>query len=142
MKELVNFIKASDITKTNFYKRLKCKKEEGVLLQYLTKEYVRGRDTLVVIDVLSEFYDIKEYEHLDKLDLIKSLLECGWLVQVAFDQIKLNEVSKLELLNSNIALLSSYLKLFENSSGDFILPEIKSYTDHLEYLQTSFSRLI
>ncbi|MGA1933282.1 ATP-binding protein [Arcobacter sp. YIC-464] len=141
MKELVNFIKASDITKTNFYKRLKCKKEEGVLLQYLTKEYVRGRDTLVVIDVLSEFYDIKEYEHLDKLDLIKSLLECGWLVQVAFDQIKLNEVSKLELLNSNIALSSSYLKLFENSSGDFILPEIKSYTDHLEYLQDQFFKI-
>ena len=141
MKELVNFIKASDITKTNFYKRLKCKKEEGLLLQYLTKEYVKGRDTLVVIDVLAEFYDLKEYEHLDKLDLIKSLLECGWLVQVAFDQIKLNEVSKLELLNSNIALSSSYLKLFENTSGDFILPEIKSYSDHLEYLQDQFFKI-
>ncbi|MFK2823656.1 ATP-binding protein [Arcobacter sp. YIC-80] len=141
MKELVNFIKASDITKTNFYKRLKCKKEEGHILQYLTKEYVKGRDTLVVIDVLAEFCDIKEYEHLDKLDLIKSLLECGWLVQVAFDQIKLNEVSKLELLNSNIALSSSYLKLFENISGDFVLPEIKSYSDHLEYLQDQFFKI-
>ncbi|MGM0520345.1 MAG: ATP-binding protein [Campylobacterota bacterium] len=141
MKELINFINAEDITQTNFYKKLKCKKEEGMLLQYLTIQYVKGRDTVVVIDILAEFYDLKAYEHLEKLDLIKSLLECGWLVQVAFDQIKLNEVSKLELLNSSVALSSSYLKLFENASGDFILPEIKSYSDHLEYLQDQFFKI-
>ena len=141
MKELINFINAEDITKTIFYKKLKCKKEEGALLQYLTMQYVKGRDTVIVIDILAEFYDLKTYEHLEKLDLIKSLLECGWLVQVAFDQVKLNEVSKLELLNSSIALSSSYLKLFENTSGDFILPEIKSYSDHLEYLQDQFFKI-
>jgi len=141
MKQLIDFIKSEDITKTSFFKKLKCSKEEGLILQYLTKEYVRGRDALVVIDVLTEFYDIKAYEHLDKLDLIKSLLEYGWLEQIAFDQIKLNEISKLELINSNISLSSSYLKLLDKGGSDFVLPEIKNYGDHLEYLQDQFFKI-
>ncbi|QKJ24517.1 ATP-binding protein [Poseidonibacter lekithochrous] len=141
MKELIDFIKSDKLETTKFFKKLKCTKEEGKILQYLTKEYVGGRDTLVVIDVLTEFYDVKTYQHLDKLDLIKSLLECGWLEQIAFDQIKLNEISKLELINSNISLSSSYLKLLDKGSSDFILPEIKNYSDHLEYLQDQFFKI-
>jgi SpoVK/Ycf46/Vps4 family AAA+-type ATPase len=107
----------------------------------MSKEYVNGRDTLGVIDVLSQFYDLKTYKHLEKLDLIKSLLEFGWIVQVSFDQVKLSEVSKLELINSSISLSSAYLKMLENGSNDFILPEIKNYSDHLEYLQDQFFRI-
>ena len=76
-----------------------------------------------------------------KLNLIKSLLEFGWIVQISFDQIKLNEISKLELLNSSISLSTSYLKLLENGSSDFVLPEIKNYSDHLEYLQDQFFKI-
>jgi len=141
MKQLIDFMKSENIEKTNFFKKLKCSKEEGLILQYLTKEYVRGRDAVVVIDVLTEFYDVKAYEHLDKLDLIKSLLEYGWLEQIAFDQIKLNEISKLELINSNISLSSSYLKLLDKGGSDFVLPEIKNYSDHLEYLQDQFFKI-
>ena len=141
MKEVINFIKAKDIEKTNFFLQLKCSEEEAKILQYLSKEYVIGRDTLSVIDVLGEFYDLKTYKHLEKLDLIKSLLEFGWLVQVSYDQVKLSEVSKLELINSNISLSSAYLKMLENGSNDFILPEIKNYSDHLEYLQDQFFRI-
>ena len=111
MKELIDFIKSKKIEDTNFYAQLKCTKEEAILLQFITKEYTQGRDSLVVIDVLSKFYDTEKFEHLEKLNLIKSLLEFGWLVQISFDQIKLNEISKLELLNSSISLSSSYLKL-------------------------------
>ena len=107
----------------------------------MSKEYVNGRDTLGVIDILGEFYDLKTYKHLEKLDLIKSLLEFGWLVQVSFDQVKLSEVSKLELINSSVSLSSAYLKMLENGSNDFVLPEIKNYSDHLEYLQDQFFRI-
>ncbi|WP_121628183.1 ATP-binding protein [Poseidonibacter antarcticus] len=141
MKELIDFIKSKDIEETNFFTQLKCTKEEAVLLQFITKEYAKGRDSLVVIDILSKFYDIEKFEHLEKLSLIKSLLEFGWIVQISFDQIKLNEISKLELLNSSVSLSSSYLKLLENGSNDFILPEIKNYSDHLEYLQDQFFKI-
>ena len=141
MKEVINFIKAADVEKTNFFAQLKCSVEEAKILQFMSKEYVNGRDTLGVIDILAEFYDIKNYKHLEKLDLIKSLLEFGWLVQVSFDQVKLSEVSKLELINSSVSLSSAYLKMLENGSNDFVLPEIKNYSDHLEYLQDQFFRI-
>jgi SpoVK/Ycf46/Vps4 family AAA+-type ATPase len=141
MKEVISFIQSKDVESTNFFAQLKCTNEEAKLLQYITKEYVNGRDTLGVIDVLGEFYDLKAYAHLEKLDLIKSLLEFGWLVQVSFDQVKLSEVSKLELLNSSIALSSAYLKMLENGTNDFVLPDIKNYSDHLEYLQDQFFRI-
>ena len=141
MKELIDFIKSEKIEESNLFSQLKCSNEEGRILQYITKEYILGRDTIVVIDVLGEFYDLKTYKHLDKLKLIKSLLECGWLVQVSFDQVKLNEISTLELLNSSISLSSLYLKLLEEGSNDFILPEIKNYSDHLEYLQDQFFKI-
>ena len=141
MKEVIKFIKAQDIESTNFFAQLKCSVEEAKILQYLSKEYVNGRDTLGVIDVLGAFYDLKNYKHLEKLDLIKSLLEFGWLVQVSFDQVKLSEVSKLELINSSVSLSSAYLKMLENGSNDFVLPEIKNYSDHLEYLQDQFFRI-
>lgn len=141
MKEVIEFIKSKDVEQTNFFSQLKCSEEEARILQFITKEYVNGRDTLGVIEVLSEFYDLKKYEHLHKLDLIKSLLEFGWLVQVSFDQVKLSEVSKLELINSSISLSSAYLKMLESGSNDFVLPEIKTYSDHLEYLQDQFFRI-
>jgi len=141
MKEVIKFIKAQDIESTSFFAQLKCSVEEAKILQYMSKEYVNGRDTLGVIDVLGEFYDLKTYKHLEKLDLIKSLLEFGWLVQVSFDQVKLSEVSKLELINSSVSLSSAYLKMLENGSNDFVLPEIKNYSDHLEYLQDQFFRI-
>jgi hypothetical protein len=141
MKEVVNFIKAQNIESTNFFGQLKCSVEEAKILQFISKEYVSGRDTIGVIDILAEFYDVKNFKHLEKLDLIKSLLEFGWLIQVSFDQVKLSEVSKLELINSTVSLSSAYLKMLENGSTDFVLPEIKNYSDHLEYLQDQFFRI-
>lgn len=141
MKEVINFIKAKNVEETTFFAQLKCSVEEAKVLQFMSREFVKGRDTLCVIDILTEFYDTKNYEHLDKLDLIKSLLEFGWLIQVSFDQIKLSEASKLELINSTVSLSSAYLKMLENGSSDFVLPEIKNYSDHLEYLQDQFFRI-
>ena len=141
MKELIEFINSKDIEKTTVFNQLKCSLEEAKVLQYLTKEYVKGRDAIVIIDVLAVFYDLEKFEHLEKLNVIKSLLEFGWVVQISFDQVKLSEVSKLELLNSSISLSSAYLKFVENGKNEFILPEAKTYNDHLEYLQDQFFRI-
>ena len=141
MLEVIEFLKAKNVEKTKFYEQLKCTIDEAKVLQYLSKEYINGRDILNVIDVLGQFYNVEKYEHLEKLDIIKSLLEYGWIVQASFDQVKLNESSKLELINSNITLSSSYLKMLESGSSDFILPEIKNYGDHLEYLQDQFLKI-
>lgn len=141
MLEVIEFLKAKNIEKTRFYEQLKCTIDEAKVLQYLSKEYINGRDILNVIDILGQFYSVEKYEHLEKLDIIKSLLEYGWLVQASFDQVKLNESSKLELINSNVTLSSSYLKMLESGSSDFILPEIKNYGDHLEYLQDQFLKI-
>lgn len=141
MNELIKFIKSIDLEKEDLFVQLKCNLEEGKILQHLTKEYINGRDALMVIDILSEFYDVKKYEHLEKLEVIKSLLELGWLVQNSFTPIKLSELSKLELLNSSVSLTPSFLKLMEDGSMDMSLPEITKYSDHLEYLQDQFFKI-
>ena len=141
MNEIIDYIKAENVEKSTFFKHLKCSKEEARILQYITKEYILGRDTLIVIDILAEFYDLKKFEHLAHLKEIKSLLGLGWLVQNSFDHIKLSDMSQLELLNSAVTLSPAYLKFLEKGSMDFVLPEIKSYTDHLEYLQDQFFKI-
>lgn len=142
MNEIITFIKSKDITKTEIYAQLKCTNDEAKILQYITKEFIIGRDTLVVIDILAEFYDLKTFKHLEKISLIKSLLELGWIVQSnVFTNVKLSEISQLELLNSTVTLSSSFLKLVEDGETDFLLPEIKEYTDHLEYLQDQFFKI-
>jgi SpoVK/Ycf46/Vps4 family AAA+-type ATPase len=50
-------------------------------------------------------------------------------------------MSKLELLNSAVSLSAAFLKLLEKGSLEFVLPEIKKYEDHLEYLQDQFFRI-
>ena len=141
MNDVIRFIKAKEIKKNKIYSQLKCSVEEAQVLQYVVKEYIMGNDTLIVVDILSQFYDVEKYEHLKKLTLIKNLLELGWLAQNNFNQIKLNEVSMLELLNSTVTLSSSFLKLLEEGSAEFQLPESKQYSDHLEYLQDQFSKI-
>ena len=142
MNEIIKFIQEKDISSTELYAQLKCTLPEATILQYITKEYIIGRDSLLVIDILAEFYDIKAYEHLEKISLIKSLLELGWLVQSnVFTNVKLSEMSNLELINTSVSLSSSYLKLAEEGSTDFTLPEVKEYSDHLEYLQDQFFKI-
>ncbi|MDX9796602.1 MAG: AAA family ATPase, partial [Arcobacteraceae bacterium] len=141
MQEIIHFIKTNDIEQTEIYKQLKCSKEEAVILQFMLKEYILGNDILLVLDVLSQFYDAKEYQHLEHLKLIKSLLELGWIVQSSYNHLKLSEIAQLELLNSSITLSSTFLKLIEGGLIEFVLPEVKQYADNLEYLQDQFFKI-
>lgn len=141
MKNVKLFIESKELNKLELFTHLKCSQSEVKILQYLTKQYIVGNDNLLVVDVLAEFYDLKKLEHLEHINLIKNLLELGWITQSNFSTTKISELSLLELINTAISLSSSFLKLIEVGSLDLVLPEIKEYTDHLEYLQDQFFKI-
>lgn len=143
MNHTIEFIKADKekLEKLDIFLQLKCSIDEALLLQELTKQYVNGVTTMVVVDVLGEFYDVAKFEHLEKIGLIKNLLELGWIIQNNLLPVKVSELSNLELINTSISLSSSFLKLLEVGTLDLVLPEIKEYSDHLEYLQDQFFRI-
>lgn len=141
MKDIIKFLELQDMEQSDIYAQLKCTVEEARLLQYMLKQYVAGNDIVMVFDLLAEFYDVKKHEHLDKLNQIKSLLELGWIVQSNFNHLKMSEIATLELLNSSVTLSSMFLKLLEGGLTEFVLPEVKQYSDHLEYLQDQFFKI-
>ncbi len=140
-KSILEFIKTDKLESLEIYLQLKCDLDEAKLLQYMTKQYIVGNDNLMVVDILAEFYDTKNYEHIDKIFLIKNLLELGWIVGNNFHHIKLNEISNLELINTSVSLSISFLKLLEEGNLEFVLPDITQYNDHLEYLQDQFFKI-
>jgi len=141
MKNVIEFIESKEVSKLDIFSQLKCNIEEVTILQYLTKQYILAMDNLLVIDILSEFYELKTFEHLSKIYIVKNLLELGWIVQSSFTSTKLSDLSQLELINTPVKLSSSFLKLLEVGSLELILPEIKEYSDHLEYLQDQFFKI-
>ncbi len=138
MKYLINFIEAKDVSKTSIYKHLKCTKSEAQLIQYTCRRYVKGMEEVPVIEMLQENFPEEGYAYLKKLELVKNLLDLGWMIQMSFGQLKAHESSQLELLNTSITPSVSLLRLLEEGSLEISLPEIKPYTDHLEYLQDQF----
>lgn len=141
MKNVKLFVESNDISKLDIYTQLKCNESEVKILQYLTKQYIIGNDNILVVDILSEFYDLKSLEHIEHIYLIKNLLELGWIVQGNFIHTKISELSLLELINTVVNLSASFLKLLEVGSLELILPEVTEYSDHLEYLQDQFFRI-
>jgi SpoVK/Ycf46/Vps4 family AAA+-type ATPase len=141
LKNVKLFVESQDVSKLDIYAHLKCSKEDVRVLQYLTKQYIIGNDNILVVDILGEFYDIKKLEHIEHIYLIKNLLELGWITQSNFITTKISELSQLELINTAVSLSSSFLKLLEVGSLELTLPEIKEYSDHLEYLQDQFFKI-
>ena len=141
METLINFLEAKEIEKSSIFAQLKCSKTEAQLLQSLAKRYVTGEDDVVVFDLLKEIYGEKKYEGIKHLEEVRLLLELGWLHQQSFAPIKISEVTPLELLNSAVGLSPSFLKLLQDGAAESELPDIKPYSDHLEYLQDQFLRI-
>jgi SpoVK/Ycf46/Vps4 family AAA+-type ATPase len=141
LKNVIDFIQASKIEKTVLYPQLKCGLKEAGLLQLITQKYVQGSEEVVVLDILQERYGLDEFVYLEHIGEVKRLLELGWLHQKSFTPVKISDAGSLELLNSVVALTSSFLKALEEGSLDIELPDIKPYTDHLEYLQDQFYRI-
>ena len=141
MKTLINFLSQKKIEKSEIFIHLKCSVDEASALQYLAKKYLEGQDDILVLDLLQDLYSEKNYEYLDHLAGLKNLLELGWLHQQSFTPLKISEVTPLEILNTAVGLTPSFLKLLQDGSLEVVLPDIKPYGDHLEYLQDQFFRI-
>lgn len=141
MRYLIDFIDVDSVEKAKIYKHLKCSRNEGKILQYMTKKFVGGVEDHIVSEMLQEIFGEENYIYLDFLETVKSALESGWLVQQSFQPLKISDMSHLELLNSAVSLTPSFLKLLEEGNNELDIPEIKPYEDHLEYLQDQFFRI-
>ncbi|HIC78744.1 MAG TPA: ATP-binding protein, partial [Sulfurovum sp.] len=111
------------------------------ILQYITQRFIKGIEETPVIEIVQECFETEEYHYLNHLSLVKNLMDLGWLVQMSFGQVKTQEAIKLEILNTSVAPSISLLRLLEEGSLEISLPEIKPYTDHLEYLQDQFDSI-
>ncbi len=141
MKSLIEFIESKDIKKSAIFEQLKCSISEAKLLQIIIKRFIDGQEDVVVSELLKQIYTKDKYEYLLHLEDIKILLELGWIHQQSFNPIKLSDVTALELLNAIVAPTSSFLKLLQDGGAKSVLPIIKPYSDHLEYLQDQFLRI-
>jgi len=141
VKHLINFITTTNISKSTIYNDLKCSEDEAVILQYITQRFIKGIEETPVIEIVQECFETEEYHYLNHLSLVKNLMDLGWLVQMSFGQVKTQEAIKLEILNTSVAPSISLLRLLEEGSLEISLPEIKPYTDHLEYLQDQFDSI-
>jgi AAA+ superfamily predicted ATPase len=141
LKLLIDFLEAKNIEKSKIFLQLKCSANEALILQSLVKKYVQGQDDVLVFELLSELYDTDALKHLDHLVELKILLELGWIHQQSFTPLKISDITPLELLNTAVGLTPSFLKLLQDGASDIELPDIKPYTDHLEYLQDQFFRI-
>jgi len=138
LKHLINFIESKNIKKTKIYKHLKSTEQEAKVLQYVCRRFVKGVEETAVLDILQDNFEYEGYDYLKYLKVIKEVMDMGWLVQISFGQIKAQESSELELLNTSVAPSVSLIRLLEEGSLELTLPDIKPYTDHLEYLQDQF----
>ena len=141
MKYLVDFVENKSVEQTQIYSQLKCEIDEAKVLQLMAQRFVNSQEESIVSDLLTSLHGSENYDYLDYLGSIKTLLELGWLSQQSFTPLKVNEVGHLELLNTSVALTPAFLKLLEEGSLELVLPEVKPYEDHLEYLQDQFFRI-
>jgi len=138
MHYLISFIQSEDVTQASIYEHLKCTTEEAMMVQFVCKRYVEGIQEVEVTEMLQEIFGETKYFYLLKLPLVKNLLDMGWFSQMNFGQIKHQEVVMLELINASVSPSLALLRLLEEGSLEIVLPDIKPYSDHLEYLQDQF----
>jgi len=141
LETLVDFLEAKNIEKSIIFAHLKCSRTEALLLQALARRYIKGEDEVIILDLMQEIYGEKDYEWIKHLQEVKILLELGWLHQQSFTPVKISEVTPLELLNNAVGLSASFLKILQDGAIESELPDIKPYSDHLEYLQDQFLRI-
>jgi SpoVK/Ycf46/Vps4 family AAA+-type ATPase len=141
LQYLIDFLETKDIQKTKIFDQLKCTPEEAEILRHITSKHIKGSEENSVFLILDELFSIEGYEYIQKLPLVKNLLDLGWIAQSSFSQTKTGEVSKLELINSTVMLSKSFEKLLEEGSLEVELPQSTPYSDHLEYLRDQFHRI-
>jgi len=138
MNHLIDFIDAKKVDKASIYPHLKCSSEEAQILQSLCRRYAAGRDEVPVLELLQERFGEGYAAYIPRLPLMKNLIDMGWLMPVSFMNTRSGDVMLLELLSLSVSPTMVLLRLLEEGSLELTLPEIKPYTDHLEYLQDQF----
>ena len=103
--------------------------------------YLEGAEDVKVRNLLYELFSDNNMKALENIDVIKNLLEEGWIVVNSFSQIKSNDLSLLEVFNSSVSLSMAFLKLIEEGNLDLVILEKTPYNDHLEYLHDQFLRI-
>jgi len=138
LQYLIEFITHQDITQTKIFKQLKCNLEEALILKYITQKYISGFEDISVLEILQENFKSRSYDYLEHLPTIKNLIDLGWLTQSDFGMLKSQDNLHLEILVNSVTPSAILLKLLEEGTLEIALPDIKPYTDHLEYLQDKF----
>lgn len=138
---LINFLETEQIEESALFAQLKCTAEEAQLLKYMTREYLEGNADMSVFDLLVAVYKKEGLGYVHHIQKVRNLIDLGWIILNSFHHVKTSELSLLDLLHHSISLSSTFLKLLEDGNLDLILPEIKPYEDHLEYLQEEFLRI-
>ena len=126
--------------KTKIYNILNVDDNEIKILQYMLKKYLEDNEDLKVKEIIKDVFRVNNLESIEHLDKFIHLMEEGWIIHSSFGT-KTNDLTMLELFNSSVSLSIAFLKLVEKGSLEFIIPEKKPYTDHLEYLQDQFLRV-
>ncbi len=138
MNHFLEFIDTKSVESSGVFAHLKCSKDEAQLLQSVCRRYAAGSDESSVLDLLQERFGKAHAEYIPQVTHVKNLIDMGWLMPVSFMNTKSADVSLLELLTLSVAPTMVLLRLLEEGSLELSLPEIKPYTDHLEYLQDQF----
>ncbi len=138
MKHFLDFLDANPVAGAQIFPHLKCSVPEAEILQTVCRRYASGRDEVPVLELLQEQYGTRYADYIPRLPLIKNLIDMGWLMPVSLMNQHSADVSLLELLAISMAPTVVMLRLLEEGSLELTLPEIKPYTDHLEYLQDQF----
>jgi len=141
MKYLVDFLKSKNVVDSQIFPLLKCSEEEGEILRNLTRKFINGTEDISVSSLLKEIYGEEDFKYIYKIEIVKNLLGLGWIVKNSLGDLKEITSSSPELLNSTIALSTTFLKLLEEGNFVFELPEKTPYVDHLEYLKDQFLRV-
>jgi len=139
VKNIKLFLK--DPKKSKIYDILNVSDDELKILKTMLEEYIKGNEDIRVRKLLNEIFDKEDIKALEYMQLIKNLLDEGWIVISSLSQIKNNDLSVLEVFNSSVSLSVAFLKLIEQGSLDMVIPEKTPYTDHLEYLHDQFLRI-
>lgn len=144
MLDLKEFLNTKDIEKTKLYQKLKCSKNEALILKELCKNYVVSVSSINAFTLLSGIFKQEKYAYLDALEDLKKLLERGFITQ-SLNFLKSSRVgkisnSRLNLLQSDISLSEYFLDFLEDK------PKLKlnkkdPYENFLEYLKDEFYKI-
>ncbi|WP_456479268.1 ATP-binding protein [Nautilia sp.] len=127
--------------KSEIYETLSVSEDEVSILRKMLEEYIEGNEDVKVRTLLTELFSEKKIEALEYTELVKNLMEEGWIVISSLGQIKSNDLGVLEIFNSSVSLSVAFLKLLEQGALDVVIPEKTPYSDHLEYLHDQFLRI-